>query len=531
MLILNRGQTAQFKFIFVSEGNIYDPTANSTPNDIYFSVIRGINGSGPVIDGPFSYLNQEESPSGPIYVEKTNGYEFTLNYVIPLNLMEGTYSVVAQTSNTIGNLSISSQFQIKSSEVALSPVIVSSNKSAVVNYRASYEDLNQGNTNTLLLLGHADGIELNSPIRVRSVQSAIDLLRADINSPLLRGVFDAYAAGARDILICAVAPMSEYFAKTSTRNTSTTVFDLAAATPASYTFYEKYYERLTETYSVLQNLEFIDYIVPLETSIVSTDGVDFVTQLGNYLGDFHNTTGYVQLGVIGSRSNGVSSDDINELENNSIFTNKLTQFNYDNTIASDNGRFIIPIYGEGVYQHQQLKNSYTASVAASFAGLLSSRPLNMAMIRTRIPGITSVFGNDLTQNEYNRLEQMGVNSIYRGKKTRRAIPFEVYATNEYTMAHPNSTLSKAAQMRLIARVVSEVRGFSYNAIGRFGYDKVVDDVRSFLAGLASAKIVLDYSFKVEVSPTQVGSLIFYIELISALGIKKLGFAISTGPGA
>jgi hypothetical protein len=531
MLILNRGQSAQFKFIFVSEGNIYDPTSTSTPNDIYFSVIRGVNGAGPIIDGPFSFLNQEETPTTSIYIEKTNGYEFTLNYVVPSNLMPGTYSVIAQTATTLENLSISSQFQIKSDAVTLSPVIISSDKSAVVNYRASYEELNQGNTNTLLLLGHADGIELNSPIRVRSVQSAIDLLRADINSPLLRGVFDAYAAGARDILICAVAPMSEYFAKVNTRNTATTIFDLSAATPASYTFYEKYYERLTETYSILLDLEFVDYIVPLEASIVNTGGVDFVTQLGNYLGDFHNNTGYVQLGIIGSRSNGISSDDVDELEANNIFTNKLTELNYDNTIASDNGRFIVPIYGEGVYQHQQLKNSYTSSVAASFAGLLSSRPLNMAMIRTRIPGITSVFGNDLTQNEYNRLEQIGVNTIYRGKKTRRAIPFEVYVTNEHTMSHPNSTLSKAAQMRLIARVVSEVRGFSYNAIGKFGYDKVVDNVRSFLAGLAENRIVLDYSFRVEVSPTQVGALIFYIELISSLGIKKLGFAISTGPGA
>lgn len=530
MLILNKGQSAQFKFIFVSEGDIYDPTSGATPNDIYFSIIRGTNGSGPIIDGPYSYLNQEENPIGPIYIEKTNGYEFTFNYVIPINLMEGTYSVIAQTVDSLSNLNISSQFQIKGEPVTLSPVIVSSNKSAVVNYKATYEDLNQSNTSTLLLIGHADGIELNNPIKIRSVQSAIDLLLADINSPLLRGVFDAYAAGARDIMICAAAPMSEYYAKTLYRNNPTTMFDLSAATPATYTFYEKYYERLAETYSVLEELEFIDLIVPLEASIVGTGEVDFVSQLADYLGNFHNSTGYVQLGIIGSRSNGIFSTDVDELESNPIFTNKFTQYNFDNTVASDNGRFVIPVYGEGVYQHEQLKTSYTASVAASVAGLFSSKPLDMAMIRTRIPGVMSVYGNDLTQSEYSRLESIGVNSIYRGKKSRRAIPFEVYLTNEYTMAHPKSTLTKAAQMRLISRVVSEVRGFAMNAIGRVNYDKVIDDVRFYLAGLARSKVILDFSFKVEVSPFQVGALIFYIELISSLGIKKVDFAISTGPG-
>ena len=55
MLIVSRGQSVQFKFIFISEGNIYDPTASSTPVDLYFSVIRGEYGSGPIIDGPYSY--------------------------------------------------------------------------------------------------------------------------------------------------------------------------------------------------------------------------------------------------------------------------------------------------------------------------------------------------------------------------------------------------------------------------------------------------------------------------------------------
>jgi hypothetical protein len=310
----SRGQSVQFKFIFISEGNIYDPTDNSTPVDIYFSVIRGEYGSGPIIDGPYSYLIQEETPTGPTYIEKNNSKEFTFYYQIPYKLYEGIYSVIAQTTNSTGNLSISAKFQVKGEVSTLSPIVISPNKSTVVNYKPSYEQLNADNTSTILLIGHANGIEFNNPINVRSMQSAIDLLGADLSSPLLRGVFDAYAAGARDIMICATAPMSEYVDKYSDRNTSSTLFGRNDATPSEYTFYERYYERLEETYSVIKDLDFIDIIVPLETSIIKTGGVDFITQLADYCADFHNTTGYVQIGVIGSRSGGVISSDIDLIE-------------------------------------------------------------------------------------------------------------------------------------------------------------------------------------------------------------------------
>ena len=159
-------------------------------------------------------------------------------------------------------------------------------------------------------------------------------------------------------------------------------------------------------------------------------------------------------------------------------------------ISSDNGRFVIPVYGEAVYQHDQIKTSYVSSIAASLAGMFASRPLNMGLIRTRIPGAMSLYGSDLSQSEYQRLDDIGVNTIYRGKKTRRSVPFEVYLTNEYTLSDPESTLHKAAQMRLVALLVSRIRGYGYKAIGQLGYDKVVDDVRSLLESLKDGNMLL-----------------------------------------
>jgi hypothetical protein len=142
----------------------------------------------------------------------------------------------------------------------------------------------------------------------------------------------------------------------------------------------------------------------------------------------------------------------------------------------------------------------------------------------------SLYGSDLTQQDFNRLENICINSVYRGKKTRRSVPFEVYLSNEYTLAAKNSTLSKLAQMRIIAYVVSNVKEYSYSAIGKFGYDKFVDSVRNLLTKLKSDKAILDFSFNVEISTTDRGAIICYIELLSALGLKKLSFSIATGPG-
>lgn len=531
MLVLSRGQSAEFKFIFVSEGDIYDPTSAATPKDIYFSVIRGTYGNGPVIDGPFSYLNQPATPNSDIYIIKEGTSTFIFNYKVPFNLFEGQYTIIAQTSNDLNSLSISSPFQVKGEPITLSPVIVSSEKSAITNYKPTYDQLNSGNTSTVLLIGHADNIELNVPTKIRSIQSAIDLLGADMKSPLLRGVFDAYSAGARDIMICASAPMSEYVEKFSDRNVSTTLFDLNVATPSEYTFYEKYYERLTETYSLIKDLDFIDIIVPLEVSMIKTNGIDFITQLGNYLGEFHNQTGYIQMGVIGTKTGGINPSDIELLESNTVIEDKLTTYGSGGQISSDNGRFIIPIYGEAVFQHQQLAISYTSSVSAAYAGLLASTPLNRSIIRTRLPGATSVYGNDLTQSDFSRIENIQINTIYRGKKTRRFVPFEVYISNEYTMAYPNSTLAKAAQMRIIANVVSQVRDYCYQSLGKFNYDSLSDKIRNLLNNLKDNRIIIDYSFNIEIEYNNPGSIIVYLELLSSLGLKKLDFTVATGPGA
>jgi len=530
MLILNGGQSAKFQFVFFNDGQLYDPTILATPSDITVTVVRGELGSGPVISGPYSYLFQAATPTSENYFEKTSNSEFIFNYTIPSNLYEGVYAVIAQTMGPTGLLQSESYFEIKQSQANLMPIIAMSEKTAVVNYKPTYEQLNYGNTNTVLLLGHADNIGLNVPIKIQSIQHAVDILGADNSSPLLRGVFDAYSCGARDIVICAVAPMYEYMPNISSRNTPTEAFSYFNATPNSETFYEKYYERLTTTYDLIKDLDFVDIVVPLEASIIKTDNVDFITQLADHCANFHNLTGFVQIGVIGSRSGGISSSDINLIKNNTVLVNKLTEYS-GNNIASDTGRYVIPIYGEAIFKHKQVNFAYDASVAAAVAGMLASSNFDRALIRKKITSAMSVYGGDLSHEEYLELDNIGINTIYRGNKRNRSLPYEVYLTNEYTLAINSSPYSKASQMRLVAYIVSQIKSYADVAIGKFNYDAITANVTQMLQNLKNESAITDFSIKSEIDLLNKGSIIFYIELTCSIGLKKIGFGISAGPGA
>lgn len=532
MLVLSKGQTADFKFVFTDyNGSIYDPGNIATPVDVVVYILRGDTGAGPVIDGPYSLLKQNANVNDNKIVRTGTG-EYVFTYKVPNNLYEYTYTIVASTVSETQNINATVTFQVKADASLVSPVTIVSPKSSVINYRPTYQQLNRKNTSTILLIGHANNLNLNHPVKINSIQHAVDLLGADTSSPLLRGVFDAYSCGARDIIICASAPMSEYVEAYSNRNIQSEVYSINDATPSSKTFYERYYERLSTTYSNIIDLDFVDIIVPLETSIMNTGSVDFVTQLAEYCSDFHNNTGFVQMGIIGSRSDGVKASDIDVLEQKTIFTNKFTVINSSTgQIVSDIGRYVVPIYGELVFQHPQIKISYTSTAAAAVAGMIAANQEARGLIRSRIPGAMSMFGNDLTYAHYERLESLGINTIYRGRKTRRAVPFEIYLTNEYTMAHTESVFKKLFQMRLVAAVVSEVKAIALSRFDILSYDSIIDEVKSYLNTLKKSGNVLDFSVKARFSDTVKGVLIFDIELISYFAIKKINFSLAAGPGA
>jgi hypothetical protein len=517
--------------LFAADGEVYDPIAQAIPEDVTIGVVRGDSLSGSVILNPISYLNTHATPDTSIYIEKTNNSEFIFHYKVPEGIFPGPYTIIAKTVKSGLPLVIETRFQVKETIYEPNPTVVTGNKSSVISYKPTYQDLSSSNTSSILLIGHADRLQINNPIKIKSIQSAIDLLGANTNSPLLRGVLDAYDAGARDIFICAAAPMSEYIADVDQRNTQYNYFNLGDATPSYQTFYEKYYQRLEETYSVIKTLDFIDIVVPLEASIIRTGSVDFITQLANYCSDFHDETGYVQIGIIGSRTNGLNSSDISTIESNNILKNKFTTYSYSGEISSDKGRYIVPVYGEATFSHSFFQTTYTNSVVAAVAGMIASTQLNIGLIRKRIPGAMALYGSEFTNQEVNRLESIGINTIYKSNKARRGTPFQVYLSNDYTMSDMTSVFSKLPQLRLAGLLASEVKNASYKAIGRFNYDKVVSDISNILINLKNNQIISNFEFKAVPSQTNKGVIILYINVISSLGLKKISLSLSAGPGA
>ena len=531
MLIVSKNQNITFKILFAADGEIYDPTQQDIIEDVVVSIVRGNALAGSVISTPVSYLNTHATPNSETYIEKNENSEFIFHYKVPPNIFPGNYTVIAKTLKEGLTLTVVVGFQVRDSKYQLSPTVQTTNKSSTITYRPSYQDLDSSNTSTVLLLGHANNMVLNDPIKIKSVQNAIDLIGADTKSPLLRGVLDAYDAGAKDIFICAVAPMSEYVSDLEERNIPYSFFNINDATPSYQTFYEKYYERLQTTYSIINELDFIDIVVPLEASMIKTGSIDFVTQLANYCETFHNNTGYVQIGIIGSRTNGVSSSDIDLMKSNSHLVNKYTTYNSQGQITGDKGRYIIPIYGEATFSHTFLNTTYVGSIAAAYAGMLASADLNMGIVRKRIPGAMALFGIDLTNDQINELDSLGINTIYKGKKARRGNSFEVYISNDYTMANLKSVFSKSPQLRLAAYVASEVRAYADDAIGTMGYDPVSNNISTMLRNLKSKGIIADFEFKVRPSLTTKGVIIVDISLMSTLGLRKIDLSLAAGPGA
>ena len=551
MLILSPGQTGNFEFIFNQNGNFYDPTSGATPSDVIISVYRGDFAAGATIDGPYSFLQQNVDSAGN-YIEKTSNNtfyygdygdipgenissydvtKFIFHYTIPENLFQGNYSVVATTYDGANIFQYTAQFQVPQGSMNIVGSYAGGTKELSTSYRPSFQPLEQYKTNSILLIGHSDALEINAPMRIGSIQEGIDLLKADFNSPLLRGIFDAYACGARDIYICSAAPMKEYVAITGDRLNTMPSHSYEDATPVLMNFYQKYYDRLEQTYSSLERYDNIDIIVPLEASIIGTGDVDFTTQLATHCQNFHDETGAIMLGVIGSRSDGINSGNIEIFESDINFTEKYTMYNPDNSIAGDMGKFVIPIYGEIIINHNFLNISYTSSAAASVAGLLSETPVNQSLIRKKIPSAFGLSGVNLSQAEVDRLDALGVNTLIRNNRSRRGNSYEIYLTNDHTMANSSSVYAKAPQMRLISMIINEIRALGDNSISRFSAQKLIEDVKKMLEFLKVNNIIREYDLQAYADSLVKGKIYFDINLTSSVGLRKISFSISSGQGA
>lgn len=557
----------EYARLALKTNSYYDRPSNSEYNFYYripetlfggtytVSIQCAYNDRTQVIEHHFEVSRSQVGRVGNIVYKKIENGVITLSTDIDHNLLSGDQISISEISAAFnGNYFISSvpannKFSITTS-VSLSNLeqlttgrysVINTNgvskdltgptTGATISKRPIFDSLEEYyNTNSVLLMGHSDGVELNQIIRINSIQEATNLLGANTSSPLLRGIHDAFSCGSKSIFIMAVAPMSEYIDDISQRLTDMPIF-FSAETNSNLNFYEKYYERLAVSYDIAKGLDFIDIIVPLEVSMINTGSVDFIAQLALHCYSFNDTTGYVQIGIIGSKNNGTKDTDIQLLEQNTRLVNKFTTYSISGEIESDIGRYVVPVYGELTFNHIGFGKSYTSSAAAAFAGMMSSTPVYNGMIRKRIPGAYSVYGSNLSADSLTRLDNLGVNTVYRTRKALRGNPYEVNISNDYTLANKNSSFTKAPQMRLVAMVITEIKAIANDGLGKNAEEKVISQVKSMLDMLVATRAIKDYKLQSYGSKTERGTLIFEINLVSSLGLKNINFSIITGPGA
>jgi hypothetical protein len=530
MLIANPGQQITIPFVFKSGYDYVDPD-----EDIYVYLRRGSGTIGSIIIGPLKFNITTAIAATPgtsqtldsnTVLERVSTGSYELRMSLPVNLFEGEYTV--QISSIAGGLTEVKEYYLKCKITTnqLNEVYSDNNKSIVINSKSNYKSINNGTTNNILLIGHTNAMQQYAITKISSIQDAVNKLNADINSPLLKGVFDAYSCGARDIYIMSAGNMGEYIEDVARRNTK--LFATDSVTPNTYSFYELYYQRLISCYSLLERYEFIDIIVPLETSMVSTGNVNFVKQLSDHCQKMQEDTGEVQIGVIGSRSLQSTEDDIDELVSADFeLESDVSAGGY---ITKDAGKYMCLIYGETIFNHKQLQRSYRASAAAAFAGTLSSTRVDHGLARKRLQSALSIVGANLTSAQLKSLTDNKINAIVGGQRSRRNVPYDIYISGDLTQSI-SENYSDASNVRLVAMIIAEIQSLGTNAIGKMGYDKVIRDVDAMLLTLKTGDIIRDYTFDAYADRLIRGKLYFNISIISVRTLRTISFNVSTGRGS
>lgn len=529
MLIAQPKEYIEIQFIYKSGYEYIDPT-----DDIVVYLKRGIGTPGAIIDGPLLYDISQITAATPGYVqnisstatiERVSQGSYRLRYMLPDGLYKGNYTIQISTVADLTNATKEYYIQCNNPN-NVNEEYSYNDKSISVSSRSKYVEINNLSTNSVLLIGHTDALQEFEIYRPTSMQDAINVLRADLDSPLVRGVFDCYAAGGRDIYIMSCGSMSEYVSDVSKRNEK--IFADDAATPNVYSFYEIYGAKLSLCYEILLDYEFIDIIVPLETSFIGTGNVNFVKQLADHCHQVQASTGEVQIGIIGSRSVQSREADILEIENKNF--NISSTVTSSGEITKDSGKYIILIYGEASFNHKQMRRSYISSMAAAYAGSLSANRVDYGMAKKRIEPCLSVYGNEINSNQMSILENKKVNTIFSGHRARRGLIYDVRVSGDLTQSI-SENYSDASNVRLVAMIIAEVQSMGQNAIGKFANDHLVRSVDAFLQQLKINDIIRDYKFDAYADRFEKGKLYFTISVTSVRTLRSISFNIATGRGA
>jgi hypothetical protein len=527
------------------------------PPEVLFSVVKNVTA---ILYGPYSYVNGATPVISSENFERsgTGSYIFTQyldDYVTP-----GTYAAKWEFEIDGVNQVYYESFTVTEPEVPLGTIIDPPSLSGMIKEIPMYTDLSVGKTDRLLLLGHGNGLELNVPHRVINLKETINMLGADPDSSLIRGLLEAYNAGARDIWLMAVAPMSEYlpfdYNSAEARKTERVEFN-------NLTFYQRYAQRLEEAYSVLELEDFPEIIVPLEAPFYDSGDVDFLTPLLKSCLLRYQNTGNVSLGIIGTRiASGVegladkleSDRRISRNSNGSlIYSTKViyqimkyyygidlfTDSSEDNILNDkDLGKFGMVVIGEGVLNVPQVDLPFTSSLAVTAAAVMSTARINESISYTKLPLISSLVGYKFTKDEIKRLANKRLNVATFSPLGRRGVLYETFVASDNTLANgwPDdnpkdySSFWSASIVRVVGKVSQQIVSLGKRKLGTIDYASFKSDVLNYLRTITSVGMIRDFSVNIYRGNDEHRTVFVDLILHPYFTVREIHFTVKVGPG-
>jgi len=309
----------------------------------------------------------------------------------------------------------------------------------------------------------------------------------------LRGMFEAYNAGARDIWLVAAAPMSEYVPLDN--ETTVDIRFNPMDEWGGLNFYEKYAQRLEATYAVLKYWDPIELQVLLEAPFYDSGSVDFIKPLITNVIQRFDLSGAPSIALMGSRlitfdadtlvamQEQLTSDDpmgtwaFNALEDHLVLADSsLAEFLRDNQA----GKYCMLVFGEGSITIPQFSKTYVSSVVATAAGVLASMRMDQGLVYKRLPNVVSPVGKDLTKDEVNSLANNRINPLIKLQRGKRGEPYQTVLATDNLMSPDGSDFWAVSQMRLVIKVAQRVRALGQRNLGTIGFSRFKQQVNDYL---------------------------------------------------
>jgi hypothetical protein len=382
-----------------------------------------------------------------------------------------------------------------------------------------YQTMGMGATDQVLLLGHAQGLPINDPFQVRNMKEAINLMGADSNSPLLRGLLEAYNGGSRDIWLMCVAPITEYVDYVPDSGSRFEARDEWGG----LNFYQRYHQRLDTAYTLLREYDYPNIIVPIEAPFYDAGDVDFAEQLLDHCYDSYVLTGKPRLGIIGTRFGGFSAEVVDTL----LADERLEQY----ANATDGrGKFIMVAVGEASFMLPQMPLVYNGSVGAHLAGILSASPLNRGLTYRTLPNAVNPVGRDLKEAEIRALSRVRLNPLIRRARGKRGTPYQCCLATDNTLAPDGSDYWALGQIRLVSQCIARIRAFGNKRIGTIGFAQFDQEVRQYLESLTRTRLVNGYQAAIYRDSEDKTKAHVEVVLKPYIGLREIFFQIEVGPG-